>query len=113
MKVITDKELEKSGISVSEAQKSLTLVYLDKKFIRKSDVPKKFRDTALNICNKIYEMGKESFVTETNYSYTIWEEEQKSNNTKKILKTTATANTEKDDKPFSSSPYSLKNFITQ
>ena len=116
MKVLTGQELERSGISLSEAQRSLTLNYLNKKFVRKSDVPKKFKDKALNICYQIFEMGKESFLTETNYSYTIWEEDQKSveaSQNKNNRTTSSQSNSIKNNKSFSSSPYSLKNFMNQ
>lgn len=76
MKILTVNELTQQGISISEMQKSLTMTYLNKNFKRKSDLPKKFKDKALSLCAEIEGLGKESFVIETNYSYTIWEEEK-------------------------------------
>ncbi|WP_330203983.1 hypothetical protein [Cyanobacterium sp. Dongsha4] len=76
MKILTAHELTQQGISLADVQKSLTMTYLTKKFRRKSDLPKKFREKALNLCAEIEGLGKESFVIETNYSYTVWEEEK-------------------------------------
>jgi len=76
MKILTANELTQQGISMAEVQKSLTMTYLTKNFRRKSDLPKKFREKALSICTEINTLGKESFVIETNYSYTVWEEEK-------------------------------------
>jgi hypothetical protein len=75
MKLLLLEELTKQGISPSEIKKSLTLNYLGKTFHRKSDLPKKFKEKALNICKEVIDTGKESFIIETNYSYAIWEEE--------------------------------------
>ncbi len=76
MRILTANELTKMGIAVAQVQQSLTLTYLTKEFRRQSDLPKKFKDKALNICQELYQNGKDSFVTETNYSYTVWEEEK-------------------------------------
>ncbi|MBD2395123.1 hypothetical protein H6G11_12780 [Cyanobacterium aponinum FACHB-4101] len=79
MKILTAHELTQQGISLADVQKSLTMTYLTKNFRRKSDLPKKFRDKALNLCAEIEGLGKESFVIETSYSYTVWEEEKVAN----------------------------------
>lgn len=79
MKILTAHELTKQGISLADVQKSLTMTYLTKNFRRKSDLPKKFREKALNLCAEIEGLGKESFVIETSYSYTVWEEEKVAN----------------------------------
>lgn len=84
MKILTVNELTQQGISIAEVQKSLTMTYLTKNFRRKSDLPKKFREKALSICTEINSLGKESFVIETNYSYTVWEEEKSIDSEAKI-----------------------------
>lgn len=75
MKILTVEQLTEQGISVTEIQKSLTMTYLNKQYRRKSDLPKKFRVKVLGLCTEIENSGKQYFVTETNYSYTVWEEE--------------------------------------
>jgi hypothetical protein len=71
MKLIFWEELTDQGISLSEIQRSLTLNCFGKTFHRQSDLPKKFKEKALNLCQEMIEQGKESFVIETHYSYTI------------------------------------------
>lgn len=87
MKILTVDDLAQQGISVSDVQKSLTMTYLKKNFRRKSDLPKKFKEKALSICAEIGNLGKESFVIETNYSYTVWEEEKSVNSEVKKTQT--------------------------
>ncbi len=120
MRILTANELTKMGIAVAQVQQSLTLTYLTKEFRRQSDLPKKFKDKALNICQELYQNGKDSFVTETNYSYTVWEEEKtvnESTNTDNNSLTNSVIPEQKtvmkQDKSFSSSPYSLKNYISK
>lgn len=74
MKVISSEELANHGISKAEIQQALEIQCFTKKFRRKSDLPKKFKDKAINVCAEIAQAGLDTFITETNYSYTIWEE---------------------------------------
>lgn len=76
MKLIFLEELTDQGISLSEIHRSLTLNCFGKTFCRKSDLPKKFKEKALNLCQEIIEQGKESFIIETRYSYAIWIEKK-------------------------------------
>ncbi len=87
MKILTVDDLAQEGISISDVQKSLTMTYSTKNFRRKSDLPKKFKEKALSICAEIGNLGKESFVIETNYSYTVWEEEKSVNSEVKKIET--------------------------
>ncbi|BAQ62850.1 hypothetical protein GM3708_3256 [Geminocystis sp. NIES-3708] len=75
MKLLLLEELTQQGISSSEIKRSLTLNYFGKTFHRQSDLPKKFKEKALNLCQEMIKKGKESFIIDTNYSYTIWVEE--------------------------------------
>lgn len=84
MKILTLEDLISQGLSIPEVQKSLTMTYLSKQFRRKSDLPKKFREKALSLCAEIEDSGRESFVIETNYSYTVWEEEKSLDSNVKI-----------------------------
>lgn len=74
MYVINIKDLETEGVSLSQIKQSLEIECFNKIFHRSSDLPKKFKDKAFNICQELREKGKHSFITETNYSYTIWQE---------------------------------------
>lgn len=74
MYVIDMEDLEKEGVSLSQVQGSLEIQCFDKIFHRSSDLPKKFKDKAFNVCKKFTDTGLESFITETSYSYTIWKE---------------------------------------
>lgn len=76
MNILTVGQLTEQGISVTEIQKSLTMTYLNKQYRRKSDLPKKFREKVLSLCAEIENLGKQCLITETNYSYTVWEEEK-------------------------------------
>lgn len=75
MKLLLLEELTQQGISSSEIKRSLTLNYFGKTFHRQSDLPKKFKEKALNLCQEMMKEGRESFIIDTNYSYTIWVEE--------------------------------------
>ncbi|WP_373480045.1 hypothetical protein [Geminocystis sp.] len=75
MKILLLDDLVNQGVIASEIRRSLSINCFGKTFHRKSDLPKKFKEKALNICKEILDIGKESFILETNYSYTIWEEE--------------------------------------
>lgn len=72
MKLIFLEELTNQGISLSEIHRSINLNCFGKTFHRQSDLPKKFKEKALNLCQEIIEQGKDSFIVETRYSYTIW-----------------------------------------
>ena len=72
--ILSNNELMASGISLLNLKKSLTLTYQGKEFRRKSDIPKKFKEKALNIYHSIIQTGKKSLINEGPYSYTIWEE---------------------------------------
>ncbi len=74
VRILNQEDLSNHGISAAEVQKSLEIECFKKRFRRKSDLPKKFRDKAMSVSATVMEMGLESFITETNYSYTIWEE---------------------------------------
>jgi hypothetical protein len=83
MKLLLLNDLVEQGISATEIQKSLTLTCFAKTFRRQSVLPKKFKEKALNICQEMGESGQETFILETNYSYTIWVEEEKIKEQKK------------------------------
>ncbi|HIK38528.1 MAG: hypothetical protein NZ901_04245 [Geminocystis sp.] len=74
-RVISFEELNSQGISAEDFKKSLTLKYQAKTYRRRADLPKKFREKAMVLCEEIAREGKDSFVTETSFSYTVWEEE--------------------------------------
>lgn len=76
MKILSNDDLKDKGVSLSEAHSSLVINFSSKQFRRKCDIPKKFKEKALKECAKIEGEGKESFITETSFSYTIWEEEK-------------------------------------
>lgn len=76
MKLLLLEELTQQGISSSDIKKSLTLNYVGKTFCRQSDLPKKFRAKAFNLCLEMIQQGKESFIIDTSYSYTIWVEQK-------------------------------------
>lgn len=82
--IYNTEELIASGLSLSDLQQSLIITYEGKKFRRKSDVPKKFKEKALNIYFQIGLEGKKGFISENSYSYTIWEEESTIVQAKKI-----------------------------
>jgi hypothetical protein len=77
MKLLLLNDLVEQGISATEIQQSLTLTCFAKTFRRQSVLPKKFKEKALNICQEMGQSGQETFIVETNYSYTIWVEEEK------------------------------------
>jgi hypothetical protein len=77
MKLLLLNDLVEQGISATEIQQSLTLTCFAKTFRRQSVLPKKFKEKALNICQEMAQSGQETFILETNYSYTIWVEEEK------------------------------------
>ncbi len=76
MDIIGLDNLVIQGVSLAEVQQSLSINCFDTTFKRKSDLPKKFKTKALNLSAEIVKTGIKSFVTETNYSYTVWEEEK-------------------------------------
>lgn len=84
MKLLLLDDLVEQGISPTEIQKSLTLTCFAKTFRRQSVLPKKFKEKALNICQEMSKSGQETFILETNYSYTIWVEEEKIKEQKKV-----------------------------
>ena len=74
MKYWTLEELETLGISATQAKTAVSLQINNRNFDRKTDIPKKFKDKIAPLCQNIEEAGKEYFVVENSYSYTIWEE---------------------------------------
>lgn len=76
MNIINCQDLEAQGISQSEMKQSLAISCFNKTFRRSADLPKKFKNKALNLCQELTEKGLKTFITETNYSYTIWQEEK-------------------------------------
>lgn len=77
MRLLLLDDLIEEGISPTEVQKSLTLTCFAKTFRRQSDLPKKFKEKAFKLCQEMTKSGKETFILETNYSYTIWVEDDK------------------------------------
>lgn len=75
-RIVSFEDLNNQGISAEDLKKSLTLKYQSKTYRRRADLPKKFRDKAVILCEEIAREGKDSFVTETSFSYTVWEEEK-------------------------------------
>ncbi len=75
MYVINMKDLESQGVSSTEVKKSLQIECFDKIFRRTSDLPKKFKGKAFILCQELTNSGVHSFITETNYSFTVWKEE--------------------------------------
>jgi hypothetical protein len=82
--IYSTEELIASELSLSDLQQSLVITYEGKKFRRKSDVPKKFKEKALNIYFQIGAEDKKGFISENTFSYTIWEEESTIVQPKKI-----------------------------
>lgn len=76
MEILGIDNLIIQGVSLAEVQKSRSINCFDTTFKRKSDLPKKFKTKALNLSAEIVKTGIKSFVTETKYSYTVWEEEK-------------------------------------
>lgn len=89
MKLLLLDDLVEQGISPTEIQKSLTLTCFAKTFRRQSVLPKKFKEKALNICKEMGKSGQETFILETNYSYTIWVEEERIKEQKKASNVTS------------------------
>ncbi|MGI0483109.1 hypothetical protein ACN4EE_20290 [Geminocystis sp. CENA526] len=77
MKLLLLDDLVEQGISATEVQQSMTLNCFAKTFRRQSVLPKKFKDKALNLCEEMTQLGQETFIVETNFSYTVWVEEPK------------------------------------
>ena len=75
MYVINIEDLESQGVSSTEVKKSLQIECFDKIFRRTSDLPKRFKSKAFILCQELTNSGVHSFITETNYSYTVWKEE--------------------------------------
>lgn len=96
MKLLLLDDLVAQGISPTEIQKSLTLTCFAKTFRRQSVLPKKFKEKAVNICQEMGKSGQETFILETNYSYTIWVEEEKIKK-EKIASNKTLINSELDD----------------
>ncbi|BAQ63316.1 hypothetical protein [Geminocystis sp. NIES-3709] len=92
MKLLLLKDLVEQGISPTEVQQSLTLTCFTKTFRRQSDLPKKFKEKAVNLCKEMNQLGKETFILETNYSYTVWVEEQGIKEKKKSQDSSSQAN---------------------
>lgn len=77
MKLLLLDDLVEQGISATELQRSMTLNCFAKTFRRESVLPKKFKDKAVNLCEEMTQLGQETFIVETNFSYTVWVEEPK------------------------------------
>ncbi|MBE9222949.1 hypothetical protein IQ215_09610 [Cyanobacterium stanieri LEGE 03274] len=76
MEILSLEHLQTYGVKSEEIQKGLKINCFGKCFLRQSDVPKKFREKALILSAESLSKGKQSFVTETNFSYTVWAEEK-------------------------------------
>lgn len=76
MEILSLDNLQNYGVNPTEVQKALKIQCFGKSFLRKSDVPKKFREKALFLASELLTKGEHSFVTETNFSYTVWAEEK-------------------------------------
>ncbi|MBF2056586.1 MAG: hypothetical protein IGQ45_05020 [Cyanobacterium sp. T60_A2020_053] len=74
MDILPLETLTVEGLTLPQVQQSLCIQCFGKSFQRKSDVPKKFKSKALNLASDLLKEGIESFVTETNFSYTVWAE---------------------------------------
>ncbi|MGY6531043.1 MAG: hypothetical protein ACXITR_14050 [Cyanobacterium sp.] len=74
MEILSAENLQVYGVKAEDIQKSLKIECFGKSFVRESDVPKKFREKALFLSSEFLTKGKQSFVTETNFSYTVWTE---------------------------------------
>ncbi|AUC62008.1 hypothetical protein AA637_13040 [Cyanobacterium sp. HL-69] len=76
MEILSLEHLQTHGVKAEEIQKGLKIKCFGKSFLRKSDVPKRFREKALFLSAELLSKGEESFVTETKFSYTVWMEEK-------------------------------------
>lgn len=85
MEILSLDNLQNHGVNPAEVQKALKIQCFGKSFLRKSDVPKKFKEKALFIASELVSKGEQSFVTETNFSYTVWTEEKVNLPTKKSV----------------------------
>ena len=62
------------GISTYQLKTKISLTINGKKFNRKKDIPLRFKQKVVNICQEIKENGKDFYVVENVKSYSIWEE---------------------------------------
>lgn len=97
MDILPLETLTVEGLTLPQVQQSLSIQCFGKSFQRKSDVPKKFKAKALNLASDLLKEGIESFVTETNFSYTVWAE-------KKVTKAPSTPIPSPENKSFTPSP---------
>jgi hypothetical protein len=100
MYVIDREQLESQGVSDSEVKKSLQIECFESIFQRSSDLPKKYKKKALDLCQEFNNNGIRSFITETNYSYTVWKESkpQTESSLNPRVTLTTTPNTELSDR---------------
>ncbi|AFZ48180.1 hypothetical protein Cyast_2231 [Cyanobacterium stanieri PCC 7202] len=85
MEILSLDNLQNYGVNPAEVQKALKIECFGKSFLRKSDVPKKFKEKALFLASELLTKGEQSFVTETNFSYTVWAEEKIAPPAKKVI----------------------------
>ena len=76
MNILTAEQLEAYKISLDDVKNAVNLTLDNQQYDRKSDIPKQFLDKIDSICQEIETAGKKCFITESTYSYTIWEEKQ-------------------------------------
>ncbi len=96
MYVIDREELESQGVSDSEIKKSLQIECFESTFQRSSDLPKKYKRKALDLCQEFNNNGIRSFITETNYSYTVWKESKPQTESLVNPRVTVTTTTDND-----------------
>lgn len=76
IRTLTLKELESQGVAPEKLKRDLKIEYLDQLFIRVADLPKKFRQNALQRCREINQSGINSFLVESQWYLTIWQQDR-------------------------------------
>ncbi len=74
----TIEQLQDEGIDINQIRQSLKIECFGKSFVRVKDFPMKFRDIALESCQKYVDSGIDSFVVESKFALTVWKEETES-----------------------------------
>lgn len=113
MNIFDCEDLENEGVSCTQVKQSLQIECFDKVFRRSADLPKKFKTKAFNLCLELTDKGINNFITETNYSYTIWEEAKQTQQEEKnhLLKEENTEKTSSSSSLFIHSKEELNNNV--
>ncbi len=84
-KTLTLDELECQGYKREEFRTQLKIKYQGKIFVRLRDFPKKFRNQAIELCQGFRESQVDSFLVETGFSITVWQEENSQTKQNKLI----------------------------